>query len=289
MAEEKEVSNTASEAPASAGTATEARPDTSVEKAPDAGGQAPETAGEASYAGSYKTREEADKGIAEKDDTISKLKSERDKAYGSLNQLSPYFDYDEAGRPTGLKKTEAEKPTATDAQLAEALLDPDRAGEAIGIITERVSKKVGGDMSLRQRTQWAEAKSYELFPELKDPNSEIFAEAQKEYLMYSAEARKNNPELVLTVAKAASANLLNRDLPNIRRTAEDGGRQAAYRTRLEKGGSAAEAGTGVARGEEIPISDAERRAMVGMGISEEKWKARKKLQMERVAEGGKRV
>lgn len=289
MDEIKDGNGTTSLAPQESGTAEETRPVESSQEAP-VGGETPAgTAGEGFYVGSYKTREEAEKGLKEKDETISRLQSERDRAYYALQQLSPYFEYDENGRVIGFRgqTTASTEPSITDDQLPTALLDPEQAPKAISYLEDRIAKKLTERMTYAQRVQWAESEAYRLFPDLHDPNSEMFKETQKEYLIYSPEARRAYPELVLTAAKAAYANILARRIQDIAKQAENKGRNLAYQSRLEKGGMAGISGQGAGISEEIPISPAERKVMEGLGISEEAWRARKAARMNK--EGGKRV
>lgn len=293
---EEMVTGTTTGAPAAdAGTTPLSSPSEPMGGETAPAGQEPSagTAGEGFYVGSYKSKEEAEKGYGEKEETISRLTSEKDRYAHAIQQLSPYFEYDPEGRVVGVRNLAGQQAPKVlqDTEIAEALLDPERASEALKVIEDRVANKIGNQMSLMQRQQQSDNETLKLFPELKDQNSEIFKETQKEFNFYSPETRRANPELVLTAAKAAFANIMAKQLPDIQARANDDGRQAAYRTRLMKGGSSVAVGQGVSGEPQITISPAERHAMEQMGISEDRWIARKKTQLERVAvnRGGKRI
>lgn len=288
--EETVAVGTASEAPVGSqtiGTASDARPeDAAGGKAPEGGEQSSGTAGSEFYIGSYKSRDDAEKGFREKDETINRLKSDADRAYHVLQQLAPHFEYDAQGNVLGLKG-QVQKPAMefTPQQIPEALLDPERAPYAVNQIKSEVRNEIRSELSNSIRLAQAEAEALKIFPELSDPNSEIFKTTQQEYLKYPIKTRQENPELVLTAAKAAHATLLAQEMPVKLSQAEQNGRNSAYRTRLQKGGSSSESGQGAANDAEISISSEERKAMKGLGISEERWLARKKQQLARVQGG----
>ena len=117
-----------------------------------------------SFVGSYKSKEEAEKGIAEKDNTISRLQSERDKALATSEKVQNEL----LSKLTNLASSDKEVRETTKEDLQEMIdkIDTEGGSAVIDIVRDiMVESELAVTTKLQEKISALESKIEELNPE----------------------------------------------------------------------------------------------------------------------------
>lgn len=144
------------------------------------------------YAGTYKTKEEAEKGFVEKEETINRLRSERDKLRQQTEQLvNKFVETQKQSTPT---------PAPLDRKSIVALID-EKGGEAIVDVVERVLQEKDAEYERKYGSALNEMRKQLLD---RDPDMLQYKDKVKELATELGVDEVQNRDLLLKMAKKLS-------------------------------------------------------------------------------------